>query len=61
MGSFSRRDGQHVEVAVRAKAADDGRPVQVRTDQHVAERFAEDGDDLPDLTTIGLGEVVWQV
>jgi hypothetical protein len=35
--------------------------VQVSTDQHVAERVMEDGDDLLDLTTIGLGEAVRQI
>jgi hypothetical protein len=61
MGRFSRRDGQHVEVAVRAEAAEDRRTVQVRTDQNVAERITEDGDDLLDLTTIGLVEAVRQI
>jgi DNA-directed RNA polymerase specialized sigma subunit len=35
--------------------------VQVRTDQNVAERITEDGDDLLDLTTIGLVEAVRQI
>jgi hypothetical protein len=35
--------------------------VQVGADQDVAERGAKYGDDLLDLTTIGLGEAVRQV
>jgi hypothetical protein len=35
--------------------------MQIGTYQHVAERFTEDGDDLLDLTTIGLGEAVRQI
>ena len=61
MGRFSRGDGQHIEVAVCAKAAEDCGTVQVGASQHVAERVMEDGDDLLDMTTIGLGEAVRQV
>jgi hypothetical protein len=35
--------------------------VQVGAYQHVAKRFTEDGDDLLDLTTIGLGEAIRQI
>lgn len=35
--------------------------MQVGTYQHVAERAAEGGDDLLDLTTIGLAEVFRQI
>jgi hypothetical protein len=35
--------------------------MHIDTDQHVAERFTEDGDDFLDLTTIGLGEAVRQI
>jgi hypothetical protein len=35
--------------------------VQVGANQHVAERVMEDGDDLLDLTTIGLAEAVRQI
>jgi hypothetical protein len=60
-GRFAPRDGQNVEVAVGAKAAEDRRTVQVRTDQTFAERVTKDSDDLLDLTTIGLGEAVRQI
>lgn len=58
---FASRDGQHVEIAVCAEAAEDRRAVQVRTDQSVSESVMEDSDDLLDLTTIGLGEAVGQI
>jgi hypothetical protein len=48
------RDGEHINIAERSQPTEDGRTVQIRTDQFVSEYVLQGREDPSDLLAIRL-------